>query len=208
MNWHWLHEILEQAMPEENLVLANPSKTRIIAEAEVMPNPKISPRPIFARYPSPPRGPPGLRLLNLENVALPAPVSQPDPAQSQPPLAVRPSSTARLQPDLARVRSRPPPERSHPARPPTDPAPQQNDSAPSPNDPAPQQNDFARPPNRIAAPFPEATPEIPPSTDRNSAPAPQGGTPAPNRETAPGGSRAGVEWEEKRIAVIGWNCRQ
>ena len=35
MNWHWLYEILEQAMPEEDLVLANPYKTRIIAEAQV-----------------------------------------------------------------------------------------------------------------------------------------------------------------------------
>ena len=35
MNWHWLYEILEQAMPEDDLVLANPYKTRIIAEAQV-----------------------------------------------------------------------------------------------------------------------------------------------------------------------------
>ncbi len=35
MNWHWLYEILEQVMPAENIVLANPFKTRIIAEAQI-----------------------------------------------------------------------------------------------------------------------------------------------------------------------------
>jgi transposase len=35
MNWHWLYEELEQHMPAERLTLANPFKTRIIAEAQV-----------------------------------------------------------------------------------------------------------------------------------------------------------------------------
>jgi transposase len=35
MNWHWLFEILEEEMPEENITIANPFKTRIIAEAQV-----------------------------------------------------------------------------------------------------------------------------------------------------------------------------
>jgi transposase len=35
MNWHWLYELLEQAMPAENILLANPFRTRIIAEAQV-----------------------------------------------------------------------------------------------------------------------------------------------------------------------------
>jgi transposase len=35
MNWHWLLEILEGAMPREDIVLANPFKTRIIAEAQI-----------------------------------------------------------------------------------------------------------------------------------------------------------------------------
>ncbi len=35
MNWHWLFEVLEQAMPGEHLTLANAFKTRIIAEAQV-----------------------------------------------------------------------------------------------------------------------------------------------------------------------------
>jgi transposase len=35
MNWHWLFEILEEAMPREEIVLANPWKTRIIAEAQI-----------------------------------------------------------------------------------------------------------------------------------------------------------------------------
>lgn len=35
MNWHWLYEELEQHMPAEHLTLANPFKTRIIAEAQV-----------------------------------------------------------------------------------------------------------------------------------------------------------------------------
>ena len=35
MNWHWLFEILEQAMPASDVLLANPHKTRIIAEAQV-----------------------------------------------------------------------------------------------------------------------------------------------------------------------------
>lgn len=35
MNWHWLYEILETVMPEEDIVLANPFKTRIIAEAQI-----------------------------------------------------------------------------------------------------------------------------------------------------------------------------
>jgi transposase len=33
--WHWLYEELEQHMPAERLTLANPFKTRIIAEAQV-----------------------------------------------------------------------------------------------------------------------------------------------------------------------------
>ena len=35
MNWHWLFEILEAAMPAQDVLLANPYKTRIIAEAQV-----------------------------------------------------------------------------------------------------------------------------------------------------------------------------
>lgn len=35
MNWHWLFEILEEAVPAEHITLANPFKTRIIAEAQV-----------------------------------------------------------------------------------------------------------------------------------------------------------------------------
>lgn len=35
MNWHWLFEVLESSMPAEDIVLANPYKTRIIAEAQV-----------------------------------------------------------------------------------------------------------------------------------------------------------------------------
>lgn len=35
MNWQWLLEILEAAMPREDIVLANPWKTRIIAEAQI-----------------------------------------------------------------------------------------------------------------------------------------------------------------------------
>jgi hypothetical protein len=35
MNWHWLFEVRETAMPAEDIVLANPFKTRIIAEAQV-----------------------------------------------------------------------------------------------------------------------------------------------------------------------------
>lgn len=35
MNWHWLYEILEQVLPSEDIVLANPFKTRIIAEAQI-----------------------------------------------------------------------------------------------------------------------------------------------------------------------------
>ena len=35
MNWHWLYEVLEQSMVPEHLTLANPFKTRIIAEAQV-----------------------------------------------------------------------------------------------------------------------------------------------------------------------------
>lgn len=35
MNWHWLLEILEEVMPREDIVLANPFKTRIIAEAQI-----------------------------------------------------------------------------------------------------------------------------------------------------------------------------
>ena len=38
MNWHWLLEILEEAMPREDIVLANPFKTRIIAEAQIKPD--------------------------------------------------------------------------------------------------------------------------------------------------------------------------
>lgn len=35
MNWHWLYEILERQMDADAIVLANPYKTRIIAEAQV-----------------------------------------------------------------------------------------------------------------------------------------------------------------------------
>ena len=35
MNWHWLYEVLERSMPADHLLLANPFKTRIIAEAQV-----------------------------------------------------------------------------------------------------------------------------------------------------------------------------
>lgn len=35
MNWHWLFEVLERSMPGEHITLANPFKTRIIAEAQV-----------------------------------------------------------------------------------------------------------------------------------------------------------------------------
>jgi transposase len=35
MNWHWLYEVLERDVPAADLVLANPFKTRIIAEAQV-----------------------------------------------------------------------------------------------------------------------------------------------------------------------------
>jgi hypothetical protein len=35
MNWHWLFEILEMELFSERIVLANPFKTRIIAEAQI-----------------------------------------------------------------------------------------------------------------------------------------------------------------------------
>ena len=35
MNWHWLYEVLERSMPGCHITLANPFKTRIIAEAQV-----------------------------------------------------------------------------------------------------------------------------------------------------------------------------
>lgn len=35
MNWHWLFELLEEVMPVEDIIIANPFKTRIIAEAQV-----------------------------------------------------------------------------------------------------------------------------------------------------------------------------
>jgi transposase len=35
MNWHWLYEVLERSMPGSHITLANPFKTRIIAEAQV-----------------------------------------------------------------------------------------------------------------------------------------------------------------------------
>ena len=35
MNWHWLYEVLEGAMEGKDIVLANPYKTRIIAEAQI-----------------------------------------------------------------------------------------------------------------------------------------------------------------------------
>jgi transposase len=35
MNWHWLFEILEGELFPERIVLANPFKTRIIAEAQI-----------------------------------------------------------------------------------------------------------------------------------------------------------------------------
>jgi transposase len=50
MNWHWLLEILEEAMPREDIVLANPFKTRIIAEAQIKTD-KVDAR-ILAEMPS------------------------------------------------------------------------------------------------------------------------------------------------------------
>lgn len=35
MNWHWLYEVLAQSLPSEPITLANPFKTRIIAEAQL-----------------------------------------------------------------------------------------------------------------------------------------------------------------------------
>lgn len=35
MNWHWLYELLEREMPAKDILLANPFRTRIIAEAQV-----------------------------------------------------------------------------------------------------------------------------------------------------------------------------
>ena len=35
MNWHWLFEILEMELSPARIVLANPFKTRIIAEAQI-----------------------------------------------------------------------------------------------------------------------------------------------------------------------------
>ena len=35
MNWHWLFKILERELSSERIVLANPFKTRIIAEAQI-----------------------------------------------------------------------------------------------------------------------------------------------------------------------------
>jgi transposase len=35
MNWHWLYEILESELEADDIVLANPFKTRIIAEAQI-----------------------------------------------------------------------------------------------------------------------------------------------------------------------------
>ncbi|MCB0187713.1 MAG: IS110 family transposase [Caldilineaceae bacterium] len=35
MNWHWLYEVLEREMDASRITLANPFKTRIIAEAQV-----------------------------------------------------------------------------------------------------------------------------------------------------------------------------
>ena len=35
MNWYWLFEILEKEMPAEVIILANPFKTRIIAEVQI-----------------------------------------------------------------------------------------------------------------------------------------------------------------------------
>jgi transposase len=35
MNWHWLFEILERELSSERIVLANPFKTRVIAEAQI-----------------------------------------------------------------------------------------------------------------------------------------------------------------------------
>ena len=35
MNWHWLYEILEGELEAGDIVLANPFKTRIIAEAQI-----------------------------------------------------------------------------------------------------------------------------------------------------------------------------
>ena len=37
MNWHWLFEILERELSPDRIVLANPFKTRIIAEAQSRP---------------------------------------------------------------------------------------------------------------------------------------------------------------------------
>ena len=35
MNWHWLFEILERELSSERIVLANPFKTRLIAEVQI-----------------------------------------------------------------------------------------------------------------------------------------------------------------------------
>ena len=35
MNWHWLFELLETEVSGERIFLANPFKTRIIAEAQI-----------------------------------------------------------------------------------------------------------------------------------------------------------------------------
>ncbi len=35
MNWHWLYDLLEPQIGHAAIVLANPFKTRIIAEAQV-----------------------------------------------------------------------------------------------------------------------------------------------------------------------------
>ena len=47
MNRHWLFEILELQLSAEDIVLANPFKTRIIAEAQVKTN-KVDARPLRA----------------------------------------------------------------------------------------------------------------------------------------------------------------
>jgi transposase len=35
MNWHWLYELVERALPFQDIILANPFKTRVIAEAQI-----------------------------------------------------------------------------------------------------------------------------------------------------------------------------
>ena len=46
MNWHWLFELLETAVSGERIFLANPFKTRIIAEAQIKTD-KVDARTLF-----------------------------------------------------------------------------------------------------------------------------------------------------------------